>query len=118
MIRPLSIRGLKVYKQKSPSKFEDKFGNLDLDNIPQEYMKVGQFPKVDKDGKQEFDEDGKAIFVEEEYFDSVQYRQDRLKAGSTMNRPAEIIPGLTMQAEKVTPSAPDMSPSKIGEEFS
>lgn len=117
MIRPLSIKGLKVYKEKSPSKFEDKFGDLDLNNIPAEYMKKGQFPKVDKDGKQEFDEDGKAIFVEEEYFDSIQYRKDRLVAGSTMNRPAEVIPGLTMKAEQVTPSAPDMSPSKIGEDF-
>lgn len=33
-INNLTLEGLKEYKLKSPSKFADKFGDLDLDNLP------------------------------------------------------------------------------------
>lgn len=36
-IKPLSAEGLKLYREKSPSKFKDKFGNLDLDNLPENF---------------------------------------------------------------------------------
>lgn len=36
-IRPLTREGLKLYKEKSPSKFKHKFGDLDLDNIPDDF---------------------------------------------------------------------------------
>lgn len=36
-IEKLTIEGLKLYKEKSPSKFLAKFGNLDLDNLPENF---------------------------------------------------------------------------------
>lgn len=114
--RPLSIEGLKVYKEKSPSKWKDKFGDLDLDNIPQEYMRKGMFPKIRQDGTVEYDNNGKMVEIEMEYFDAVQYRKDRIKGGKLMNQPAQINPNLgAPKAEPYTPPAPDLSPSHIGE---
>lgn len=32
---PLDINGLRNYKRQNPVKFKDKFGDLDLDNLPE-----------------------------------------------------------------------------------
>jgi len=34
-VSPLTLEGLKLYKEKSPHKFLHKFGDLDLENLPQ-----------------------------------------------------------------------------------
>jgi len=61
--QPVSIEGLKGYKKNNPSKFSDKFGDLDLDNIPKEYMKVRKVQVGEREWK------------DEEYFDSIAYRK-------------------------------------------
>ena len=33
--KPLDIEGLKIYKKQNPAKFAHKFGDLDLDNLPE-----------------------------------------------------------------------------------
>lgn len=60
---PVSIEGLKGYKKNNPSKFADKFGELDLDNIPAEYMKTRKVQVSEKE------------WQDEVYFDSIAYRR-------------------------------------------
>lgn len=36
-IKPLDIDGLKVYKKQNPVKFFRKFGDIDLDNLPEDF---------------------------------------------------------------------------------
>lgn len=114
--RPLSIEGLKVYKEKSPSKYVDKFGDLDLDNIPEEYMKKGMFPTIQQDGTMATDSKGRPIMHEEEYFDAIQYRKDliaKVRPKTPLIEELKVPPVVSVQ----NAPAPDMTPSHIGEEL-
>jgi hypothetical protein len=114
---PLTLEGLKVYKEKSPSKYKDKFGDLDLDNIPQEWMKKGMFPNFRQDGTPETDKKGNVIMHEEEYFDAIGYRKHLI---DTVRPKTPLIDGLKVQpavdVSKI-PASPDMTPSHIGDEL-
>lgn len=114
--RPLSIEGLKVYKEKSPSKYVDKFGDLDLDNIPKEYMKMGMFPTVQQDGTLLTDSKGRPIMHEEEFFDAIQYRKDLI---ANVRPKTPLIAELAVAPTVTVAQAPepDMTPSHIGEEL-
>lgn len=96
-IQPLSIEGLKNYAKNSPSKFKDKFGDLDLDNIPKEYMKV--------------------LPSGEEYFDSIQYRADVLSKKAKTPVMKDLPKDFKLDLKPSQPAeAPDLSPSHIGDE--
>jgi len=114
--RPLSIEGLKAYKEKSPSKYKDKFGDLDLDNIPVEYMKKGMFPTIQQDGTLLSDNKGNPIMHEEEYFDAIQYRKDLI---ANVRPKTPLIDGLKVApvVNIVDASEPDMTPSHIDKEL-
>jgi len=112
----LTVEGLKLYQQKSPSKWKDKFGDLDLDNIPKEYMRIGQFPTFQQDGSVLKDNKGNAIFHEEEYFDAIQYRKDLIAKIRPKTPVIEELKKAPVVVVDVPTSSPDMSPSHIGEE--
>ena len=115
---PLSIEGLKVYKEKSPSKYKDKFGDLDLDNIPAEYMKVGLYPTVQQDGTILTDNKGKPILHEEEYFDAIQYRQDLIANVRPKTPIIESLRKAPVINTAMQAPTPDLdSESHIGDEF-
>lgn len=76
--KPLGAEGMKAYLAKNPIKYKDKFGDLDPDNLPKEYMKMGWFPTLRQDGTPDTDSQGNPIFHEEEYFDALAYRQKLL----------------------------------------
>lgn len=110
---PLTIEGLKAYQQKSPSKWKDKFGDLDLDNIPAEYMKLGMFPKFNEDGTMITDTKGNPKLEEREYFDAIQYRQDLI---AKVRPKTPLLAGLKGNEQAVlgqASSVPDMTPSAI-----
>lgn len=117
IITPLSIKALKLYKEKSPSKYKDKYGDLDLDNIPKEYMKMGLFPNLRQDGTPETDSSGNPIMHEEEYFDSLQYKQDV----TAKKPPTPLINGYgvppTITIPKVEPTIEVVTDSHIGDEL-
>lgn len=114
---PLSIEGLKVYKEKSPSKYKDKFGDLDLDNIPAEYMKIGMFPEYQQDGTILTDRKGNAILHEEEYFDAIQYRQDLIANVRPKTPVIEALRKAPVINTNMQAPAPDLSESHIGDEL-
>lgn len=116
-IKPLSIQGLKVYKSKSPSKYADKFGNLDLDNIPKEYMRKGVFPSMNKDGTPEMNDEGQQVMKEEEYFDSIQYRKDILAPKPKTPIDPSLVPPAPVAQPLATAPAPDLTPADMGGGF-
>lgn len=121
--RPLSIEGLKVYKKMSPSKYEAKFGDLDLDEIPEEYMREGMFPVIKKDGSILEDEDNEPVMRKERYFDSVAYRAMILKGKPqtpvlkefSVPYVAPAMPQAEVKAE--VKKEVDESPNKMGDGF-
>lgn len=117
IITPLSVQSLKLYKEKSPSKYKDKYGDLDLDNIPKEYMKKGLFPNLRQDGTPETDNSGNPIMHEEEYFDSLQYKQDvtASKPQTPLINGYGVPPAITVP--KVEPKVEVITDSHIGDEL-
>ncbi len=113
IITPLSIKSLKLYKEKSPAKYADKYGDLDLDNIPKEYMKMGWFPNL----RQETDNSGNPIMHEEEYFDSLQYKQDvtTKKPQTPLINGYGVPPVITVP--KIEPKVEIITDSHIGDEL-
>lgn len=85
--QPLNVDALRVYQKNSPSKWADKFGDLDLDNIPEEYMKIRTVNVLNQDGTHALDGSGREMMREEEFFDAIQYRKDLI----AKNRPKTPI---------------------------
>lgn len=105
-IKPIDIAGLKLYQKKSPAKFMDKFGDLDLDNIPKEYMRVHKVQVSETEWK------------DEEYFDSIQYRKDILAPKPKTPVDISLVPPPNAPVYTPAPApTPDFSPANIGGDF-
>ena len=104
---PLTIEGLRAYQEKSPSKWVDKFGDLDLDNIPQEYMKMGSFPTFKADGTIITDVKGNPVMEQREYFDAIAYRQNLI---ATVRPKTPILPHLKGNEQAILGQAPQVAP--------
>lgn len=112
--KPLDIASLKVYAEKSPSKFADKFGDLDLDNIPAEFMKKRRDPIMGVvNGK-----DAVVGYTDEyEYFDSVAWRKMILSRKTRtpllphLQGKPDAINSVTPEVKQ--PEAPDMTPADM-----
>ena len=108
--QPVSIEGLKGYKKNNPSKFADKFGDLDLDNIPKEYMKTRKVQVSEKEWK------------DEEYFDSIAYRKFIISGKPQTPLMPEfqsnyVSPAPRPVEKKVEVKIEDAPVSKMGEGF-
>lgn len=103
-LRPIDIKGLKTYKKMSPSKFEAKFGDLDLDNIPQEYMKTHKVQIAEDEWK------------DETYFDSIAYRKMILSGKPQTPVDPTLVPAPSAPVAVKAPE-PDYSPADMGGGF-